>query len=395
MNIILPKLEKYQREVIDYLDGFRRRDIIAVCKAQRQMGKSTTIFCLLINEVIKSPGSTSIMMSLTYKNLREIFRLIIKNCERIIKNSSQSTNTIEFINGSRIIFLSANQGENIRGFTVSGILCIDEAAYIKDEIILNTMAFCNTFSANIILFSTPRFKSGLFYTYFTQEGVKVFDWSKYKNPFITEEKLEIIKKTMPLNLFRADYLGLWMEMNSDVFGDFSKIIKNKPYNGEKVFVGIDFGTGDGKDYTSISVFNNNGEQVGLRYFNDKKDLNAVEEILSFLSTFNIEKCLVEKNSIGSVFSGLLKRRASFLIQEFNTTNDSKRKIIDGLVEKINKGEITLLDDMEQKIQFSSYEIQKTATGKITYNAANGFHDDIIMSDALCLEIMKKGNYKYA
>ena len=61
------------------------------------------------------------------------------------------------------------------------------------------------------------------------------------------------------------------------------------------------------------------------------------------------------------------------------------------VEIQNSG-ISLLPDTEQALQLSSYEIESTQTGKITFNACTGNHDDIVIADSLALYNLKTNNY---
>ena len=57
-------------------------------------------------------------------------------------------------------------------------------------------------------------------------------------------------------------------------------------------------------------------------------MEAIEEIADFIGNYKVTKITVEKNSIGNVFAGLLRKRLQIPIYEFVTTNDSKCKIIE-------------------------------------------------------------------
>ena len=46
-----------------------------------------------------------------------------------------------------------------------------------------------------------------------------------------------------------------------------------------------------------------------------------------------------------------------------------------------------LDDNEQSIQMSAFRMEKTPSGKITYNGTPGYHDDCIMAFAISLYIL--------
>ena len=392
MTIRIPNLISYQKDVIDLVVSGKANDKIVVVKSPRQMGKTATIISLLVTVASIKPGSTSIVVSLTYKNLQELFRTIAKQCRTICQTHGDN-NSIEFVNGSRILFLSAATGENVRGFTASGILLFDEAAYINDTFIDACLPFSNRYKVPVILFSTPRFKSGKFWELWKSPDTITVDWSTIPNPFISKEKMETIKSTMPFQLFSADYLGNWMELSSELFGNFEHCMTNisYAYDGGNCYAGIDWGAGGSGDYTSVSIFRNSN-MVGLKYFNDKKDMEAIEEIADFIGNYKVTKITVEKNSIGNVFAGLLRKRLQIPIYEFVTTNDSKCKIIEGMISKVKSNSITLLNDNELKLEMSAYQLQPLANGKHTYNAMPGFHDDIIMSTAIALDSESKGTY---
>ena len=55
-------------------------------------------------------------------------------------------------------------------------------------------------------------------------------------------------------------------------------------------------------------------------------------------------------------------------------------------------EVTLLDDPNLIKQMTMFEAKLTATGKVTYEAAKGYHDDIVMSVLLAFDCLSVGSY---
>ena len=67
---------------------------------------------------------------------------------------------IIFRNGAEIRLFSAEQGvEALQGYTCE-LLVIDECAYISEDVIDAVMPYVNVSKGPIIMFSTPRTKSG-------------------------------------------------------------------------------------------------------------------------------------------------------------------------------------------------------------------------------------------
>ena len=410
IHVKLYKPEVYQKAVHTGLDEHWPGSIHIV-KAVRQCGKSLMSENILIKCSLQHSNQTSILISPTLKQSKKIFKSIVKIFKGtpLLAGSNATELEIDFINGSKILLLSAEQGDNLRGYTVTkyGILIFDEAAYIRDDVFYLCTPFVNANDAPIMAVSTPKFKTGFFYELFAdgksgKKNVYSYDFTEYPNPYLSPEKLEFYRSKMPINLFRADYLGLFMEATSDVFGDFKRILSNTVTMDGNHIAGIDWGIGKGannddSDSTALSIFNGHRQQIRLYHWNDLDETSTISAIVDALREYQVKKVTVETNSIGGVYLGLLKKaivRADLRCQvvEFTTSNESKREVIEELVVEIQNRTIQLLDESEQSIQLSAYQMEKTPSGKITYNAANGYHDDIIIADALALHGFKMGNY---
>lgn len=400
--------QPYQRAVHDGLAKHWSGSTHCV-KAVRQSGKSLMCENVLLKCSLENKGETSIMVSPTLKQCRECFKALKRACSpSLITLANAQLLEIEFCTGSRVIFLSAEQGDNLRGFTVTknGILIIDEAAYIKDDIYYLCTPFVNANNAPTLIVSTPRFRSGFFYDIFTDTSgmVHSYDFTEYTNPYLTKEKLEFYRTKMPINLFRADYLGEWMEATSELFGDFASVMSQSyEYKGGTV-AGIDWGVGKSaksadSDSTAVSIMSEDNNQVALLHFNDLSATDTIKRIVEAFRKYNVKRAFVETNSIGSVYLELLRkevRRMGLIcaITGFNTSNATKREIIEGLVVDIQNKTIGLLNDNELKVQMSAYTMERTPSGQITYNAASGYHDDCIIATALSNHGNKKGGLSW-
>lgn len=384
---------------------------IHVSKAVRQCGKSLMAENILLKCSLEHANQTSILISPTLSQSRKIFKEITRAISRapFFTSSNGTDLEITFVNGSQILLKSAEQGDNLRGYTVTrhGILIIDEAAYIRDDIFFTVTPYVNANNAPILLLSTPRFRAGFFYDFYNdgmagKPGVYSYDFTRYKNPFLTSERLELYRRKMSVNLFRADYLGEWMETTSDIFGDFARVLSNTATNSGDNVAGIDWGVGknaknNDSDSTALSIMNRQKQQIALFHWNDIDATTTIQNIIDKLRAFDVRQLIVESNSIGSVYLDLLRKEinrqhVNCVVRPFNTSNDTKRAIIEALQVAIQNGDVQLMDDPELKIQFSAYRMEKTPTGKITYNASPGYHDDIVIATALTLRALKTANY---
>ena len=129
-----------------------------------------------------------------------------------------------------------------------------------------------------------------------------------------------------------------------------------------------------------------------------KDVGPVEQIdrLSQVIKDNgIKWVCVEMNSIGQVYHDMLKRKIGDRIRKFNTTNESKRSIIEQLITGFQTQRVGIPYDEELLLELQHYSAEKTPKGGITYNGADGVHDDYVIALALVYDAyMKKYNTSF-
>ena len=170
---------------------------IHIAKSKRQTGKSITIETVLMFFAINKTNSCNIAISPTLNQGRKMFKEIKKAVSvlPVYESSNASTLEINLTNGSSILFKSAEQDDALRGNTVSGILCIDECAFIKDDIVYQVLPFVDANKAPILITSTPLFKSGVYYEFYMNglngvEGFHSIDICDYDNSaLLSPEKL--------------------------------------------------------------------------------------------------------------------------------------------------------------------------------------------------------------
>ena len=246
---------------------------------------------------------------------------------------------ITFKNKSEIRLFSAEQGEEaLRGYTCE-LLIIDEAAYISDNIIDCILPYVNVSDGPVLMFSTPNNKAGRFYEYYVSNDANVFryDWAIYDmSMLLSAAKLEMYRKTMDALKFKTDYLGQFLDNESQFFGDFSECIISKPnmIPPERTCVfGIDWAGSTGGDYTSIAVMAKDGTLIDIIYFNDKDPKQTLDTVIRLVGKYLPSKVTVETNSIGNIYYGMLRdelKRQNTPLVGFTTTNESKDKIISKL-----------------------------------------------------------------
>lgn len=393
-KIKMPPMELWQKNVYEPLVQSYKSRRRFVVKAKRQCGKSILAILALITFSLQHRGS-SVCIEPTRAQCLRVQKQLVRMLQGsgLISSTNESTLTVTFANGSEILFKSAEQGDNLRGFTVTNLLVIDEAAFIADEIFEILYPVVDANAAPILYISTPLFEDGEFYKVFTNPtnnaNITVFDWSKYDtSKYLPKEQLEYYRKTVSEVKFKSEYLGEFITEGSNLFKNITQIIYDDIKDKDYRYVGIDWGSGKEGDYTVVVFMSEQGNVTHHICINDKTPTEQIDIISSEINKRNVKVVQVEENSIGTVYADLLKKklRTDIKLKRFTTTNESKRKIIDQLIEAVNTEKIHIPNDKEMIKQLQHYSITKTKNG-YTYNGV-GAHDDYCIALALVYDLLK-------
>lgn len=401
------KLFEWQKAVVDEICDQRGTNKVVVCKAHRQAGKSYMCEGVLLHYAINYARTTSAVISPTLNQSRNIFKELVSAIYEsgIIKRKNETLLEIELINDSRIFFRSSEMGEALRGYHIDGVLVIDEASYLPDDVIQLVLPWVQVAKAPLLIVSTPRLKTGFFFRYYNMgiEGtnnIVTIDWNNYDtSALLSKEQIETYKKVLSPNQFKSEILGEFLDMEGMVFSNLEENIADcTDYT--TLYVGIDWGTGKGEDYTSITIFNEKSEMVFIDYFNNLGTFAQVEKIKSILMKYkdHIKVIQAEDNSIGSPMIDLLEKslkedKAYILLnslKRFVTTNKSKAEMVALVQTGLELNELKLLNDKLLLSQMTTYEATYNfKTGNVSYNGAQGTHDDLVMSTMLAYDGLNK------
>ena len=391
------KLFEWQKAVTDEICDQLGTNKVVVCKAHRQAGKSYMCEGVLLHYALNYSRTTNAMISPTLNQSRNIFKELVSAIYEsgVIKRKNETLLEIELINGSRIFFRSSEMGEALRGYHIDGILILDEASYLSEDIAQLVLPWRQVAKAPMLVVSTPKLKTGLFFRYYNMgiervDNTITIDWNDYNtSPLLSQEQIETYKKILSPNQFKSEILGEFLDMEGMVFTNIEPNIKDTTEY-KKLYAGIDWGTGKGEDYTALTIFNENGEMVYLDYFNQLGTFAQVERLSQTLIKYkdHIEQVQIEDNSIGSPLTDLLEkvltenneRQLKSKIKRFTTTNKSKSEIVAQVQTGLELNDLKILNDKLLVSQLTSYEATYNfKTGNVSYNGAQGTHDDLVVS----------------
>lgn len=407
MTLIMPQLTDYQQRAFDFFGDGRGK--ILIIKAPRQVGKTFFNISELIYSASILKKSVSIVVEPSVFLARKVYNDITKalNGSGVIASANSTTCEINFINGSQIICRSIESMS--RGLTVSGILIIDETAFIDDESIYTLLPLINANNAGLILTSSPFTAEGYFYNMYIKglEGndpnIKSFDWSKEEGikKFLTEEKKALYKSVMSKNKYTTEILGEFLENDGLLFTNISACIGDAVPTEKTAYIGIDFATGSDGDYTVLTAINGKGQvfkQVAVNDMTPTKQVDwLVEKINEIKKGYTIRTILAEKNSIGAVYIDYMRKsllKSNLTVQEFITTNDSKRRIIEQLQTAFEQAAITIPNDPVLINELKRFQATVNPTTKVVRYEGKNAHDDRTMSLAFAYEayLRRLGNF---
>lgn len=400
LNIKGIKLTKSQEELYKYAIDKTTKYIIA--NWSRQSGKSTIVSLLCIKWLTMKDEEV-IYITPTYSLAKKIYSNIVKLLpQELITKCNSSDLIIESINGSRLLFFSAESGQAIRGNTASKLV-IDEAAYCKEIIdgqsLYHNIIFpitkvrCN----KILLISTPRGKEGFFYeltqrAIANEKGFKYLKKTIYDDSLISKEEIDELKRTYPPIAFKCEFEGEFISNALSIFEDYDDLFNNDVKEIYGGYCGIDLST-VGTDNTILTFINNKNEAI---QYNIKGDLDyKYNEMANIINKYNPIAIYIEQNSIGEPIINELRKliKKKEILNKWSTTNETKKDIINNLQVLISNKKISFNKNNNLlKSELGTFTYKLTKNGNITFAAIDGFHDDTVMS--LAIAIQAKEDFKY-
>lgn len=409
-------LTKKQKEAYDIIHLQETKFLVA--RWSRQCGKTVLAEILLIEALCKK-DTFSAYISPNFSQGKKVFSELTKLLENtgLIKQSNASELKIESIYGATLKFFSMESPISIRGYTCSGLLVLDEAAYFPTALPNGEDPFYNVIypiikarKPKVLIISTPFGKQGIFYDLWLrafkgEKGYKEITATIYDDELISKEEIEELRKNYPPMAWRQEFECVFLDATSTVFPSFTECFDiEKIKEGVRCWIGIDPSSTEGNDHTILTVVN---EQNEVRQYNVEGDLQSkYRQLAEICNRYNPVGIYMEDNGIGLPMSEqvrkLLKRKAAF--HTFTTTNDTKKNYIGLIQVAIARKDIHF--EKSNKMLYSelgTYSYKLTKNSNITFAARSGFNDDTISSLGLALQcredikynIMTPNNFVYA
>jgi phage FluMu gp28-like protein len=237
-----------------------------------------------------------------------------------------------------------------------------------------------------LFLSTPNGRNWFHTLYQNAIADDTGEWSAHteptvNNPFIAPEEIESARKSLPERVYQQEFLAAFIEDGGSVFRGIRESTTARALRsaevGHRYTVGVDWGKLD--DFTVITVLDDaTGEVVHVDRFNQIDYTIQKGRVVATCERFRPGTVVVERNSMGEpLIEDLI--RAGLPVQPFQTTNASKRLIIDALTLAFERREIRIPNDAILIAELEAFSIERLPGGSLRFSAQPGAHDDMVMS----------------
>lgn len=383
----LPK----QKEIYEYPARFK----IIACG--RRFGKTFLCSYKVILSALSKPNQTFFILAPNYAQTKILWRMIKRTLPKeAVKRIMEGELFIELQNGSIIFAKSGDNPDALRGEGLDGCV-LDECAMLRPEVwneaIRPALADKNGWA---IFISTPKGKNW-FYELFlrgqdpNQTEFKSFQYPSWENPLLAQSEIEEMRKSMPEVSFRQEVMAEFLDAGGLVFRGLDKVLTSHPEEpkpGEFYIIGVDLGRHE--DFTVIKVGKISTNQEVYRERFNQSDWDYIKHrIREVYNLYNRGCIIMDSTGYGDpIYEDLSKEGLN--INGINMNVSTKPKLIENLQLMIENQQIGLINDPNLTVEFGAYTYTILPSGNVRYEAAQGFHDDEVISTALMALGMQGG-----
>ena len=375
----------------------------------RQCGKSFCLAGMLVHAALKQDNGLSLCISTGAKAASEIIMKCIQFARAVEVLTDKaitfksSFDGVKFSNGSRVLALpSSTDGANLRGWTVTGCVAIDEAAFIRNlDAIMQAIAptLSRSQTAQLVIASTPAGKNGKFYDMWkaAQNDPSWYAQSTTIHDAILaglDVDLDSLHKLCPdREVFAQEYECVFQSSLDNMLDpELIEETDSIPENANGTWLGIDIGRQH--DRTSIVAVK---QVMDKLYVDSIKTLHKCEyqkQLDEFAKHVQMQKGFVagyiDAGGIGSAVAEFAGQKISPKLKPFVFTATSKTPAYELFRSKVmQRGQIFFSPEAAKLARADVLNVSRivTESGQVRYTAESNAegHGDIISGIVLALQ----------
>jgi len=296
-------------------------------------------------------------------------------------------------NSPRIRAKTAWDADTLRG-DWGDTLLLDEYSLMKadvDEVILPMLL---DHGGTVVYGGTPRRRNHFFLKH--QEAVQdvtnrwgYWHFTSHDNPFLSQTALAEIVQDLGQEAYRQEIMAEFLEGEGSVFRNIQACIHAPldvvpaDHEGHNIVMGVDWGKQ--LDFTVISAICVDCRvEVALDRFNKIDYVFQRGRLAALAEKWGAAVIIAEANAMGEPIIEMLQREG-LPVTGFMTTAITKPPLIESLSLALEREEWQWLNIPVATGELEAYERKTSATtGRSSYSAPSGLHDDVVIARALAL-----------
>ena len=303
---------------------------------------------------------------------------------------------LEFENGSRISFRSAEREDSLRGPGLD-FLVIDEAGTVPGRAWTEELRpALSDKQGDMLAIGTPRGRNWFFDWYKRGQDPSHPHTASVRapteqNPHVAASEIADLKSQMPERAFRQEHLAEFIDDSGGVFEGVREAVEEydlpiPPGDAPGPFaMGVDFARVE--DYTAIVLLDDGGRVVAFDRLRETTWNRIQTRIERLAEDYGRVSLAVDATRDNKIVADL---EAAGLSVEPVNFGSRKETLIDNLALALEGGELTLSSDAPELVnELEVFEYDMTEAGRVRYGAPSGWKDDAV--DALALALEAEGN----
>ena len=385
VTLELPRLHSGQRAIFDDPHRFK------AVSAGRRFGK-TKLGALMCFAVAAQRGRawwvapTFGIAQIGWRMMRQLAAQVpgvtIRESERMITLPTGGTVQIK----------SADNPDSLRGEGLDFVV-LDECAFLKQETWTEVLRPALADKQGGALFiSTPKGRNWFWNIHQRANydaAWKSFHFTSYDNPFVAKSELDATKEQLPERVYRQEILAEFLEDGGGVFRNVAACMDapDAPevgnHAGHIIVAGCDWARE--ADYSAFAVGCATCRvELARDRFNQIDYHVQVQRLRALCEKWQPAAILTELNSISVPVFEMLQRQGLPVVG-FQTTASTKPPLIENMALAFERGEWRFQSDPVWTAELEAYErTVSPVTGRSSYSAPAGMHDDTVIARALML-----------
>lgn len=317
----------------------------------------------------------------------------------LVTRINETTRTIELTNDVVIECKTAERPDDLVGAGLDVVVLLEAGLIASSawDVGIRPMLASPGRWGMALVSGTPRGRSNWFFRLYRDgQNENVPDvWSMqaptWDSPLIAPAEIESMRNSMPSRVFQQEIAAEFVDGEGAVFRGIQQCIQPPRKPKGVTIVGIDWGMRD--DYTALAAVDETMHVVGYTRFRKMQYEQLIERAAEFVEENRAWGVVAETNGIGDPLFEQLSRRLHPLhirVAPFMTTNEKKARVIDRLAFNVERATVTWPEEFGPLTnELELYEYAQTQTGRTTFSAPSGQHDDSVIALALAVAGMEE------